>query len=294
MTRQGTFYLSRVIKGGRLRHDQLVHALQEPKGILYRDYGWTFTDYHNGPDNRWHYAKLTKYRPEGVVTVIDHDQHREVPQGAPDLVAAASPFVYVPEFSGISYLHVWNQIQREAFPQRFCEVVEASLGHFFVHCELEPIADLRSFARKLSSLDTINGLQAKVHLPNPLFGPLWKSLRDYVAQRNAETVRLEEFSPKGTLKTELPRLVEQVVASEVAAEVETEVAIGDAAVLMAADGYGSARITGTSGRRPVTVRTSETQVNFTHSATAEPADLAERTIAALEQHSVAHGLKHGH
>jgi hypothetical protein len=290
MPRQGTFYLGRVIKGGRLGQDTLIQALREPRAIVHRDFAWTFTDFHEGPSGNWYFARLAKYKPVGTVTVVDHDRHREVPQYAPDLVVAASPFVYVPDFSGIAYLHVWNQIQREAFPRRFAEVVERTLDDFFVRCEIEPISDLRSFVRKLASVEAILDISARVHLPNPLFGPLWKSLRDYVARRNAATVKLEEQAKAGGLKTRLPELVERT--RETTISEETEVALGDAAVLMAADGYGSARVTGVRQHRRVVIRTSETQVTFSHNADAEPADLAEQSTAALTTHARTQALRH--
>lgn len=291
MSRHGTFYLGRVIKGGSLTQGSLIRALSDPVAVVHRDYAWTFTDFQAGPGDQWFFARLTKYKPEGVVRVIDHDAHREVPQVAPDLIVAASPFVYVPDVSGLAYLHIWNQIQREVFARRFAEVVEASLKNFFVRCELEPIADIRSFVRKLKSLDSILDVSARVHLPNPLFGPLWKSLRDYVARRNAETLKIEEHakSPDG-LSTDLPRLVS--TTTEVMISEESDVAIGDAAVLMASDGYGAARITGTRGNRKVILRTSETQVNFGHDSDAKPTDLAERVIEALRSNTATNRLRH--
>lgn len=293
MARHGTFYLSRIIKGARLTHDSLVASLRDPRAVIHRDFAWTFTDYHEGPDSAWHFSRLTKYRPEGEVKVIDHTLHREVLKNAPDLIVAASPFVYVPALSGVVYLHIWNQIQRETFPKRFAEVVEKSLDNFFVRCELEPISDLRSFVRKLNSLQAITSISARVHLPNPLFGPLWKSLNDYVSERNADTLKLEEqASAKEGLRTNLPTLVERTIETTIQEEHAT-VAIGDAAVLMASDGYGSARITGTRGTRKVVLKTSETQVNFSHDVTAEPSDLAERSIAALGEHANSQSLQHG-
>lgn len=32
-----------------------------------------------------------------------------------NLVIATSPFIYLVDFSGLAYLHVWNQIERDTF-----------------------------------------------------------------------------------------------------------------------------------------------------------------------------------
>jgi hypothetical protein len=288
--RRGTFYLGRVIKGGRLSAETLVGVLEKPAVVEHRDYCWTFTGFQADPNGRWYFARLTKFLPDGHVRLVDRKKHREVPHIAPDMITAASPFVFIPSVSGIAFLHVWNQIQREAFPNRFADVVVASFEHFFVSCEVEPLSDVRTFIARIAELDSVDTLAAKVHLPNPLFGPLWKPLRDYVARRNARTLRIEEHSPDGTLKTKLRSLTASVKHEETVET--TEVDIGDAAILMAADGYGSARVSGTVGKRRTTVRTSETQINFKYDAHASADELGKVAQEAFGAHTRGRRLKH--
>ncbi len=45
---------------------------------------------------------------------------------APNLLEASAPFVYLPEFSGLAFLHVWNGIQEDVFPRRFKAIIEAA------------------------------------------------------------------------------------------------------------------------------------------------------------------------
>ncbi len=291
MTRKGNFYLGRVHKGGLLNDKQLLQAFESAPSVSRRDYAWTFTGFEADPKGEWYFAQLTKYHPEGVVSVVDHERHAEVERIEEDLIIAKSPFVYLPAFSGVVYLHVWNHIQRETFAKRFSEIVVAKQHGFFVLCEVEAIVDLQSFVKRVANLSRIDKISAKVHLPNPLFGPLWKSLRDYVAKRNADTVKLEELGGRNGLRSELPRLVSTTRNGD---DDEDCVAIGDAAILMAADGYGSGRITGVIGRseQAVVIRTAENQLNFKADRESPAVELAHRAHELLVEHSFERELVH--
>jgi len=294
--RRGTFYLARVVKGGRLTLETFLLALARPRPIVVGDHAWTITAYQPSEDGQWHYGRLTKYKPEGLVTVIDHDLNAEVEQLEPDLVIASSPFIYAPAFQGLAFLHVWNAIQRDVFPRRFAALIEHSLENFFVHCSIEAITDLRTFAKKLTLLRNIQEISARVRPTNPLFSPLWKSLREYVAQRNAETVKVEEQTDSGTLNTRLPEVAGQLAEGLPIDNIPSpeNFPIGDAAILMSADGYGNGRVVGegASGTR-IVVRTDDTQVNFSTEADSDPAALAFQTLETLERLERERSLIHG-
>lgn len=276
--------------------ENFLLALARPRPIMVGDHAWTITAYQASDDGEWHYGRLTKYKPEGDVTVVDQVLNEEVDQVAPNLVVASSPFIFVPAFSGLAFLQVWNAIQREVFPRRFSALVEHSLENFFVHCSIEAITDLRSFARKLTALRNIREISARVRPTNPLFSPLWKSLREYIAERNAETVKVEEHTDNGTLNTRLPEVAAQLAEGLPIDNIPfpEKFPIGDAAILMSADGYGSGRVAGdgVAGTR-IVVRTDETQVNFSTETDSDPAALALQTLETLERLDKERSLVHG-
>ena len=51
---------------------------------------------------------------------------------------ASSPFVYLPDYSGIAFLHVWNAIQEDLFPKGFCSLIEAAYQNFWCDSFYKP------------------------------------------------------------------------------------------------------------------------------------------------------------
>jgi hypothetical protein len=298
MQRKGRYYLSRIVKIGKLDKGKFISALRAPATVRIGRYAWTITDVtlsENIPLPKYVYGTLTKFSPEGTVTVID-DQHKsQTNRIEPNLVIAASPFIYVPEFSGIAYLHVWNQIERETFAKRFREIICKTYDNFFVDCAIEPITDLRSFAAKLSSIEAFLEISAKVYPPNPLFGRAWKSLNDYIKKRNADEVNIKEKADESKpLTTQLVQHINGLISQEQGTEYEPKepVDITDAAILMAADGYGSGKVVGREHNSTIVIRTSETHRSFLFSATPSPSDLFDETYKHLKKITKDRDMRH--
>ncbi|MBC3777687.1 hypothetical protein [Pseudomonas sp. SWRI99] len=255
---------------------------------------WTITDVIDMRDSSSPYlfGNLTKYSRIGEVTVVDEPAKQQLRAEAPYLLEASAPFVYLPDFSGLAFLQVWNGIQENVFPRRFKSIIEAAYGNFFVDCTVDPVTDYRAFLEKLQSLDVINELSAKVHPPNPLFGRLWGSLDKYVRRRHAEEVVVREATskPEG-LETKLLELMEKILANP-QFEPEEEPDITDAAILMAADGYGSGKAVGTEGGHEVVIRTSETQKSFLFDKKPEPDILAVVARSQFESISDERDMRH--
>lgn len=276
----GTYYLSRVIKHGILDTDKLLDAILNPIPIAAYGHAWTFIDakviHKNNSD--FIYGKLCKYSPEAEVTIIDPDKSREVRQEEPNLSVASSPFVYIPEYSGIAFLRVSNHIEPKTFMKRFGTLIDRKYYSFFVKCEVEPIADLRSFAVKLSKLNGIYSISANVSPPNPLFGPLWEELKIYLEKRRTDKMKIQEDSlDDRMIETNLPSIMKKVADSvEEKSFLDQKLDIGDAAILMAADGYGSGYVKGKKGGDFITIRTSETIKNFPFLKDPKPESLFEK------------------
>lgn len=293
---RGRYYLSRVIKMGSLTQDKLVSAILNAPVLRLGKFDWAITDAIDGRKEKpkFIFGKLAKYSSEGHVKVVDPAKKSQREALAPNLLAASSPFVYLPDFSGITFLHVWNAIQEDLFPKRFSSLIQAAYENFFVDCSVEPVADYRAFVEKLDQLDRITEMSAKVHPPNPLFGHLWGDLRDYIARRNAEELSVREKKSDGDgIKTELRILMQELLNHSPKAQPAAKPAdITDAAMLMAADGYGHGKITGEQHGEEVIIRTSDTHKSFLFAKEPEPGELAKSAAKFFQAISKERHMEH--
>jgi hypothetical protein len=292
--RKGRYYLARVIKLGELNQTRLLDAIVKAPVVALGQFEWTITDVVDKRNERMPYVfgNLVKYSKDGRVTIVDEPAKQQLQARAPNLLEASAPFVYVPQFSGLAFLHVWNGIQEDVFPRRFKSIIEAAYDNFFVDCTIEPVADYRAFLDRLKSLDRITELSARVHPPNPLFGRLWSGLDKYVKKRKAEEVSVRETTEKpGGLSTQLLALIQNILENP-KYEPESEPDITDAAMLMAADGYGNGKAIGTEGEHEVIVRTSESQKSFLFAKEPRPEDLAAAAQSQFSRISDERDMNH--
>lgn len=279
--------------------EKIAAAVREPAIIEYRGTRYSFIDFEPmsaaGPSSGF-YAKLVKYKQQGAVTVVHEERHASLAAEVPNLIDAASAFVYVPQFSGIAYRHIWNALPSDQFERVFKELVETKHQKFFVGCDIEPITDFRTFVSRLSRLDLITELRAKVVPPNPLFGPCWKSLSEYLRKRKLDeaefieqggggiATRLKDIATSALEEGEplsWPELMEPLLDG-----------VGDAAVLMAADGYGRGLVRGVEDGKNVVVRTSDNQKSFMFDTDPNPRRLFEISYDQLRAINDEQGLQH--
>lgn len=298
MARHTRFYLSRVLKRGDMTKEMIVEAMREPATIEFRGTRYSFTDFCAVETQRGDtgfYAKLAKYKQEGAVGIVREVEHASAETQVRNLIDASSAFMYLPEFGGLAYRHIWNILPREQFERIFKELVE----HKFIlaGCDIEPVTDLRTFVMRLGKLDRITELQAKVAPPNPLFGPCWKSLSEYLKKRHLTEVQIIEQAECG-IETRLKEIVEAVLLAERSGIQLVEMmeplldGVGDAALLMAADGYGRARVKGIEGQHETVIRTSDNQKSFLLDGDPQPEALFEHASAAFRRISEERGLEH--
>lgn len=295
-TRKGVYYIGRIIKRGILTKEGIIEAILKPTPILKRQMAWTFinTQEYKQKEDHFVYGRLSKYSPEAEVSIIVPERREEVRQQEPNLSVASSPFIYIPEHSGIAFMQVSNHITNKVFVKRFCDLIKTTHDNFFVDCVIDMITDLRTFAMKLERLDSIYRISATVSPPNPIFGPLWKPLKDYLESRKADQMKIEEERyGENPINTDLPKYIKEMADLEEGQHFERKkVPLGDAAILMAADGYGSGLIEGRQGKDIVVIKTSETIQNFTFDRYPDPEELYLIVLQIFEKINKDRYLEH--
>lgn len=290
---RGKYYLGRVVKIN-LDQEQLMNAIVNAPTINIGRFDWTITDVKDCREDEVPYVfgKLSKYAKEGHAKVIDEIKKSQVEADVPNLLIASSPFIYLTEFSGIAFLHVWNEIKVKTFPSRFKSIVEAAFNNLLVACDIELISDYKAFTSKLKNLKELTELSVTVYPPNPLFGRLWGSLNDYIEGRNATEVTVKEQTskPEG-IKTNIIELMDRIMDSPNYDPQEVP-AIGDAAILMAADGYGKGKVVGVENGEEVVIRTSDTQKSFLHVKEPIPEELAVEARIQFDKVSKERDMDH--
>lgn len=287
---------------GLLTQGSLIEAMVDPVIVEHSNYLYTFTDVRIEKLEKEQivYGQLSKYSAEGRVEVVEPEKHASVPRLVPNILQASSGFIYFPDISALAYQHVWNQLELRTFQIVFQKLVRKKHGDFFVDCLLEAISDLRTFIFRVSKLSAIRSIDATVHPPNPLFGPAWESLREHMRRRKAEEVRVRErAADESGLASALPAVAKAVADRKPldaeAIEASTGNAtleIADAAVLMAADGYGKARVDGVDGAKRTVVSTRENQIAIEVSKETGEIDIARIIRERLDRAAEESGLRH--
>jgi hypothetical protein len=145
------------------------------------------------------------------------------------------------------------------------------------------------------TLEGVYRISANLNPPNPVFGPLWKPLRDYIKHRKSDKMLIrEEAQGEEPLRTELPMIVDAVSKQtpKQRFEPKQELPIGDSAILMAADGYGSGHVKGIKSGKKVIIKTSETNRNFSFDKEPSNIELFEEAYSILKDIEDERHLEH--
>lgn len=302
MSKAARYYMSRIHKMGQMNVGEAIRRLpQIGRGM----FNYTFIDVYPEEDTgaRFTYAKLAKYRSSGSVGVVNAETHRMEDENVDNLLESFSDFIYIPEYSAIAHRHVWNQINREQFPVLFSSICKEAYQGFMAECHLEPIVDLRTFVKRISKLDSVNALHARVTPPNPLFGPLWADLKEYLKARKINEMTVAEKSDDDGISTNIVQVVNQISSANPPGNADAlgrarELmgmrmgAIGDTALLMAADGYGRATVEGREDGQKIVIKTADNQINFTTNQDATPEEVYSAAHAELSTMNKERGLGH--
>ena len=297
------YYLGRVMKRGQLDNHGVISAIMEPSTVSVRRCDYTFAAMlkeGNAESPKYIFAKLDKCCRMAEVEFLEREAHQNIKTEVADLVEAYSNFVYIPEFYGIAYQHVSGQIPRDKFERMFSALVEKHGKQFFVGCDIEPISDLRTFTAKLARIPVVQKIHVRVTPPNPLFGPVWGPLREHLAKRRTENMTAEESTKKKEgIKTRIPYLVRNGLDSDYS-EFSSDFnggehySVTDAALLMAIDGFGQAKVEGIDDRQQkVILKTKDSQISFSMEKDPSPDALYRKAYRHFSKIHEARHLRRG-
>lgn len=268
MAKHHRYYLGRISKGGVLTTEDLIDAIMHPMTIQKNKYSYTFANMHFDKTYKYVFGKLVKFLPEGEVETIEPVKHEESSVFIDHKIESSSPFIITLDNMGIAYPTVWNEVTEEQFEKYFSELIIAKFDGFFVDCKIEAIVDLRTFVDRLVEIDRIDKIKATVMPPNPLFGPVWKGLKEYMERRDTGEVTIsEKTKTENGIKTSIKKIMQNILRSKEEKNTDMQVEEGsydvtDAALLMAADGYGHAKVEGKSNNEKVIIKTKDNQKSF--------------------------------
>lgn len=279
----GKYFLGRVIKFGTLDKDKLIEALSKANGFKTTKFKWLITDtfHQKEGDFEYFYGKLSKYSPEGEALVIDEGTKKTKEDFMENLSIASSPFIYIPEFSGICYLKISNQIDEKTFKGRLKDIVNEYFQHFFVSLEINDISENVKFEEQLKKFEQINKIECDIHQPNPLYGDIWKHLKEYLINRNSKELSIKEESKSvGGIKSNLNN------------SNSSDITLTDAAIYMSLDGYGKGKVRGIIAGKEVELKTSNNVMYIFGEKNINHNDLALRAYHELKKINIDRKLKH--
>lgn len=300
MAKEYKYYLGRITKGGVLTTEDLIDAIIAPVTIEKRLYNYTFTNVIYNEEQNYIYGRLAKYTLEGEIETIIPHKHVESSISVEHIKESSSPFLISLDHMGIAYPQVWNHLPKEQFEKTFNKLISQKYENFFVACNIEPIVDLRTFIDRVSLLTRIDKITATVVPPNPLFGPVWKDLKNYMEERKSSEIQISEKSKylyglKSKIKEILKYFTEddKIKKEDTVKMIENlKYDITDAAILMAADGYGTAKIEGYQDKEEVIIKTKDNQKSFQYNKDPDIEEFYKIVFAEFEYINSERYLKH--
>lgn len=322
MGRRTKFFVGRMHKPDDITWPDFLHLTQNSKTLNETLKKWAITDLSTFVSERgesfWH-GHLTCYDSSGQVSVVDEDARKHASAPQPNLILASAPFVFLPDEAAIAYAPGIGRFSESLFRAKFCQVLGATRNSPLDEFEINVISDVRSFIERLGTVVEVTSIGVELLPPNPLYSVYWKPLFEYLSQRRLRKLRLEERVRKGeSIPTELKSLKlpalspkawegeddDKIVADSLQEEPTNQPnqTVGpskvssqtDAALLMAADGYGDGTVSGLDMRRkPITIHTRSSAMTVMVPSPPAPQQINANVRMKLREAGVQRNWKHG-
>lgn len=231
----------------RWKADALWSALNSGQYVEEDRFRYIFTDLQ-ALESRYLYFTgfLVKYKSGFTGELIDEDSRQVVEGELPKTVVAKSPFFLEVESSIVAYRPIPGRISDRQFREQFARLIEAAyiqapLDLSFSSARIDPIYRELRVLEAVAELATIYSVKLKLRPTNPTNREPYRKIDERLKELRAIYEKQEVAGgPEGLNRDALE---------------EDEIYAG---ILMAEDGYGTARIEGLDQQgRPTTITTTE-------------------------------------
>ncbi|WP_163243920.1 hypothetical protein [Clostridium sporogenes] len=183
---------------------------------------------------------LVKYKEENIEEVVDEDNRTLKTTKLQDKIIAKSEFILHLSSGLIAYRIIRNVIGNEQFKKQFSKLIEKANNNCFINAEIQGINDEVKIFKAIKEFDIITSLYLTLHPSNPSNRQRWKETDEKLHKMQVEKYIEKYISKKGII-------IE-----------EDDQTFGN--IIMAADGYGEAKIKGTKDGKQKEASTRKMQI----------------------------------
>ena len=224
------------------RRSYVREVLQDRVTIERLPFRYTFIDARTiSLDNEgFIFGRLAKYRVSDEVEVLD-EVNRQIRDNTLENSVVASPaFCLHLESWMLAYRPVSGHLPDRQFRSIFEELIEKKHEGFFVQATIEVISDRITVYEAIEKMRMINSLEVRLHPSNPTNDPIWAGIDGRIKDMNAHEYQQSLDAPSGESLNKNALKKEDIYLQ---------------GIPMAADGYGSAAVSGELDGQQRTVST---------------------------------------
>jgi hypothetical protein len=227
------------------KYEFLLGGLRTKKLFKHRRYLWGFFDVnevHFG-DLRFVEGYLVKLSPLLDEEVADLSTHQLAQAAIENRTIAKSRFFVQPESALIAFTRSGGHISIDQFRRYFADVFKEEYEGIFVDADIQLIEERFRFLDQIERLQAISVIEFSLHPTNPNYDEFYEKTDKRLRELEAESYQ-ERYELKPDADAEKVREDAEIKGK----------------ILMAEDGYGVARVTGTVDGRVQTISTSQNPI----------------------------------
>ena len=218
-------------------------SLSTSKTVTERENDWGFFDIQSGKieQERYFYGYLVKYKPIDNDEMVDKISHQLTNVPINDRVQAKSFFLLHPHSGLIGYSLYSGQISDNQFKNQFKKIFEEANDNLLVNADIVAVADTTEFLSAIRSFDIIKTISFAVYPSNPRFNDKWQPIDEKLREMKADSFQGKYHGEEGLAVKENDKVMGEV--------------------LMAVDGYGTAKVSGIKDGKSHVVSTTREPIN---------------------------------
>lgn len=235
-------------------HSSLTKRIDIERGSF--RYGFFDVQEINSEDEAFVYGRLVKYKILLEEEVVDEETHELATGAIPRGVVAKSDFFLHYRTGVLAFRPISNKISPGQFRDAFAKLIEKANDNFFINASVQLIGEEIEIRDALARFQAIYRVFLSVHPSNPSNRDDWDRLDDRLKRLGARELRETVVARRDGLNLEAFKSDELY-----------------SGVIMAADGYGKADVTGFIDGGEVTISTEDSTVEATVILSKQPNEM---------------------